>query len=158
VSPLALALAPRAVEETEPAAAVATAVEQYLVAVLAGDVDVESPDRLAVGVDSHSAVETALAEAAAATDHFADSEALLGAATAAALGVGGETVGEGGETREEDDEHAEHTLPTPRPVPALAPHAGQLDGIVANDDSGFETETAVIDSAVAWSLADGDTE
>jgi hypothetical protein len=148
-----LALAPRAVEETQPEAAVAAALQEYLVAVLAGDADAEQPRQLSVGVDATPAVEAALAEAAVTTDRFADSEALIGAATAAALGVGNEVGGDGGEGGGQDDEHDEPvSLPTARPVPALATYADQLDGVLANDDYGFETETAVVDAAVAWAL------
>ena len=155
-SALALALAPRAVEETQPEAAVAAALREYLVAVLAGDADAEQPGRLSVGVDATPAVETALAEAAATTDRFADTEALIGAATAAALGVGSEAGGDGGDGGGQDDEHAAPvSLPTARPVPALASYADQLDGVLANDDYGFETETGVVDAAVAWALEHG---
>jgi putative mRNA 3-end processing factor len=155
-SALALALAPRAVEETQPEAAVAAALREYLVAVLAGDADAEQPGRLSVGVDATPAVETALAEAAATTDRFADTEALIGAATAAALGVGSEAGGNGTEGGGQDDEYAAPvSLPTARPVPALASYADQLDGVLANDDYGFETETGVVDAAVAWALEHG---
>ena len=158
-SALALALAPQAVEESEPGAAVAAALREYLVAVLAGDADAEQPGQLSVGVDATPAVETALAEAAATTDRFADTEALIGAATAAALGVGSEASGDGGEGSGQDDEHTEPvSLPTARPVPALATYADELDGVVANDDYGFETEMGVVDAAVAWALVDGDAE
>ena len=155
-SALALALAPRAVEETQPEAAVAAALREYLVAVLAGDADAEQPGQLSVGVDATPAVETALAEATATTDRFADTEALIGAATAAALGVGNDAGGNGTEGGGQDDEHAAPvSLPTARPVPALASYADELDGVLANDDYGFETKTGVVDAAVAWALEHG---
>ncbi|ERH13719.1 MAG: putative exonuclease of the beta-lactamase fold involved in RNA processing [halophilic archaeon J07HB67] len=81
---------------------------------------------------------------AAATDRFADAEALMRAATAAALGVDEEAERDGHESR--------LSVPAPRPVPALARHADRLDAVVANDDHSFETETAVVDAAVAWAL------